>query len=138
MAITVVAVVLYLLLDAARTGPAAAGPLRDQAYVLEEKLLPVLNLAVWTLFAWVYLAKPAGRVGAEPVRLGALWLALALPVDLVGFVIAPGPLSMSAHDFYVGRFPWIYLTCLAVLASPTCAAVIRSRARSRYGSGDGP
>jgi hypothetical protein len=54
--------------------------------------------------------------------LGALWLAIALPINFVGFVVIHTPPSMSAHDFYLGQFPWIYLVYAAAFLGPACAA----------------
>ena len=54
----------------------------------------------------------------------SLWLVIAVPVDFVCFVIIPNPISLSAHDFYLGQFPWMYLTYLAVLLSPLCYAAL--------------
>lgn len=105
------------------------------SYILEEKFLPLANLAVWTALALVYFGRRRVSGRAEPLRLGALWLAVSLPADLVFFVLIKNPSSLSPHDFYVGQFPWIYLIYVAVFVSPLCAAAIRrQRAATGYGT----
>ncbi|HXZ85686.1 MAG TPA: hypothetical protein VEI82_09370 [Myxococcota bacterium] len=133
-AITLVATAIGFGISALVDGGPVAHPLDDPGYQLTEKLLPALNLAVWTPFAALYFAGRggAGRRG-EALALGALWLAVALPVDYLGFVVLETPLSLSAREFYVGQFPWIYLIYLAVLASPLCALAL-AKTRTRPGA----
>jgi len=118
--ITALAFGLYEIIAAA-TGMHAAQPMKDPAYLLAEKYYPLLNLAVWVAGGWLYFRRRSGSSGnaKEALWLGAFWLLVALPVDLIGFVLIPNPLSLNAHDFYVGQFPWIYLTYLAVFIGPT-------------------
>jgi hypothetical protein len=122
-AVTVVATAFSLACVAVRGGAPPGRPLDAPGYQLAEKLLPALNLAVWAPFAGLYFR---GRARGPALRteawaLGAFWLALALPVDYVGFVALRTPISLGARDFYVGQCPWIYLIYAAVLASPRCA-----------------
>ena len=51
-------------------------------------------------------------------------------VDYVGFVLIRNPISLSAHDFYIGQFPWIYLIYLAIFISPILCAALRSKRAS--------
>lgn len=95
----------------------ASGISKDPLYILAEKLYPILNLFVWTTFGWLYFRK-RGLVTQQALRLSALWLLIVLPLDLVVFVLVKNPLSLSAHDFYIGQFPWIYLTYIAVGIGP--------------------
>ena len=127
LTITILGVGLFFLIAAVQHTGSYTHPLRDPSYTFEEPFLPVANLLVWTTFALVYFRKrhdPAHSLFTEARRLGVLWLALALPMDLLVSVVIKSPYSMSAHDFYVGQFPWIYLIYVAVLASPMCAAVL--------------
>jgi len=128
-AITVVATAFCLGVSALIGGGRTVEPLDDPGYQLAEKLLPALNLAVWTPFAALYFRgrAPGPELRREAWALGALWLAAALPVDYLGFVVLPSPISLSAHDFYLGQFPWIYLIYAAVLASPACLLGMRLR-----------
>ncbi|HTO72008.1 MAG TPA: hypothetical protein VMR31_19275 [Myxococcota bacterium] len=128
-AVTVVATA-FCLAAVAWLGDAPAGrPLDSPGYRFAERFLPILNLAVWTPFAALYFRGRARGLAArrEGWALGALWLALALPVDYLGFVWLRTPVSLSAHDFYVGQFPWLYLIYAAVLASPLAALALRRK-----------
>ncbi len=93
---------------------------KDAAYLLCEKLYPVLNLVIWTVSAWIYFRKEVGSAGSivAALKLGGFWLLVALPLDLIVFVLIPTPLSLSAPDFYVSQFPWIYFTYVALFAGP--------------------
>lgn len=123
--ITVVATGFSLLLAALVDVSPAAEPLQDPGYLLSEKFLPLLNLIVWTLFSLVYFKKRTNeRNQRKALALGAIWLAMALPLDFLAFVVIQNPLSLSAHDFYIGQFPWIYLIYLAVFISPFCGIVL--------------
>ena len=107
----------------------SAEPMKNQAYLISERFLPLLNLVVWGMFAWVYFR---GRTGGrelislrrEAWALGVFWLVAAVVVDFVGFVLIKNPISLSLHDFYVGQFPWIYLIYVAVLFSPVCYVML--------------
>ena len=127
--ITILGTGLFFVIAAIQHTGSTSHPLQDPSYVLENKLLPVCNLLVWTALALAYFRKrndlEADAWYGEALRLGTLWLAIALPIDFLGFVVSPGPLSMSAHDFYIGQFPWIYLTYVAVIISPMCAVALR-------------
>ena len=82
------------------------------AYEFAERFLPLLNLGVWVAFGWLYFRRrnSDGPTGArEALGLGVFWLASAVVVDYVFFVRIKNPISLNAHDFYVGQFPWIYL-----------------------------
>ena len=95
----------------------------DPSYILAEKLYPILNLFVWVAFSALYFRnKQQNKKGfkREAFNLGVFWLMIALPLDLLSFVLIKNPLSLSAHDFYIGQFPWIYLTYLVVFVSPLC------------------
>jgi hypothetical protein len=99
------------------------------SYVFAEKFFPIINLLVWTAFSSVYfkLRRSAPVLSKEALSLGAFWLLLAIVVDYVGFVLLTKPLSLRAHDFYIGQFPWIYLIYLAILVSPILYATLRSK-----------
>jgi hypothetical protein len=122
LAITVLATGFSLLVSALIGASPVAEPLQDPGYILSEKFLPLLNLIVWTTLSLVYFKKRATISGLrkEALALGAFWLALALPVDFLGFVVIKTPLSLSTYDFYIGQFPWIYLIYIAVFISPLC------------------
>jgi hypothetical protein len=51
-------------------------------------------------------------------------------VDYVGFVLIKNPISLSAHDFYIGQFPWIYLIYLAIFVSPLLYVLLRRKSQA--------
>jgi hypothetical protein len=125
LAITILATAFSFAIAAAKHVPPGTAPLDNPAYLLSERFLPVMNLLVWMVFAGVYFKKRTDRmepsvVRKEAVVLGAFWLAIAVPVDFVGFVLIKNPISLSPHDFYIRQFPWIYLIYLSVLLGPRC------------------
>ena len=92
---------------------------KDAAYLLAEKIYPLLNMLVWASFSWMYFKQSnTQNTWKQAWMLGGFWLAIVLPLDYVSFVAVTNPLSLSAYDFYIAQFPWIYLTYLAVLISP--------------------
>ena len=54
----------------------------------------------------------------------AFWLAVAVVVDYVCFVLIKNPISLNPHDFYIGQFPWIYLIYVTVLFAPFCSVIL--------------
>ena len=127
--VTLVAVALSMAAEAAMHNPPTSDMVHSPSYVFAEKFFPIINLLVWTAFSWVYF-KPNGTatvLAREALTLGTFWLLLAILVDYVGFVLIKNPISLSAHDFYIGQFPWIYLIYLAILVSPILYATLRSK-----------
>jgi hypothetical protein len=120
--VTILGIALSVSIGIVGHMPESAEPMKNEAYLVSERFLPLLNLLVWGMFAWVYFR---GRMGGRELRreawgLGVFWLVAAVVVDYVGFVLIKNPISLSPHDFYVGQFPWIYLIYAAVLFSPVC------------------
>jgi hypothetical protein len=136
IAITIVATAFSIAIELSMHVPPNTAALADPAYLLAERFLPILNLMVWTIFAWLYfrnqptLTKSLSSLRGESLALGALWLIAAIVVDYVCFVRIKNPISLSPHDFYIGQFPWIYLIYLAVLFSPLCYVTLATRTRS--------
>ena len=124
--ITIVATAAAILVDALLKTPSAASNVQDLGFQLTLPYEPLMNLAIWMACAGLYFGKRIQQPNLykEALALGVLWLVIALPVDFICFVIIPNPISLSARDFYVGQFPWIYLTYLAVLLSPLCYAAM--------------
>ncbi len=74
--------------------------MKNEAYLVSERFLPLLNLLVWGMFAWVYFRKRKGdrgltRLQGEAWALGAFWLAAAVVVDYVGFVLIKNPIFVE-------------------------------------------
>jgi hypothetical protein len=87
-------------------------------------------LLVWPAFAWVYLRKrqPRNRDGElrETLRLSFFWLAAAMIVDFVCFVLIKHPCSLTPHGFYVEYEPWISLIYISIFLSPLiCLGLLR-------------
>lgn len=100
------------------------------AYQFAERFLPLLNLLVWMAFGWLYFRRRHSDepgLAREALALGAFWLASAVIVDYVCFVRIKNPISLNAHDFYIGQFPWIYLIYVTVLFGPLCGMILRGR-----------
>ena len=122
VAITILGTAFSLGIAAVQHIPDTAKPMQNAAYLLTERFLPGMNLLVWASAAWLYFRRSPQEsiMRHQSLALGAFWLAVALPLDLIAFVLIKTPLSLSPYDFYVGQFPWIYLIYLAVFVSPLC------------------
>jgi hypothetical protein len=131
--VTILAIALSVGIGIALHLPRTAEPMQNQAYLISERFLPLLNLAVWGLFAWAYLRQRTDRARSETRReaiaLGTFWLAAAVAVDYVFFVLIKNPISLSPHDFYVGQFPWIYLIYVAIFFAPLATSALSATRR---------
>lgn len=128
LSVTIVATAFSFLIIAVTHAPTVpeSQAVYSHAYVLSEYFQPAINLITWTLFAGLYFwKKPQERTYSNALRLGALWLPVALVVDLVFFVLIQNPISLSPHDFYIGQFPWIYLIYVAVFISPSVYVMLQ-------------
>jgi hypothetical protein len=127
----VIGTISYLMLSLWVTGsvpaaPAGAAIASDPVWQLSNKVLPVLNLVVWVAAGWWYLRRPRTvNLPREAWRLGGLWLAIVLPLDLLHYVVIPTPLTIGARAFYVDQFPWIYVIYAIVVAAPRLALALR-------------
>jgi hypothetical protein len=155
--VTILAIALSVAIGIALHLPQTPEPMQNQAYLLSERFLPLLNLAVWGLFAWVYLrpqthpqqskardkarsetrsqirSKPQSETRSdtrrEAIALGTFWLTAAVAVDYVFFVLIKNPLSLTPHDFYIGQFPWIYLIYVAIFLAPIATLALSTPRR---------
>jgi hypothetical protein len=82
----------------------------------------VIMLLVWPVFAWMYFRKRRqgnlDKEVRETLRLSCFWLAAAMIVDLVCFVLIKHPYSLTPHEFYVEYEPWISLIYISIFLSP--------------------
>jgi len=82
----------------------------------------VIMLLVWPVFAWMYFRKRQqsshDKEVRETLRLSFFWLAAAMIVDLVCFVLIKHPYSLTPHEFYVEYEPWISLIYISIFLSP--------------------
>jgi hypothetical protein len=95
--------------------PASQAP----AYLMTLPYHPLLNLAIWSIFAWSYLRRIAPeRLGKEARNLGLYWAAITIVLDLIGWVLIPHPWAMTLKEFYFDYQPWITLIYLIILVTP--------------------
>lgn len=127
--VTILAIALAMSVDAVMQSGYTGKMVLNPAYIFAERFYPLINLLVWIPVSWIYFTtrKDSGDLYKEAKTLGIFWLALALLIDFVGFVLIENPISLSPYDFYVEQFPWIYLIYLAILLSPSLYAALRSR-----------
>ena len=82
----------------------------------------LIMLLVWPVFAWVYFRKRRqenqDKEVMETLRLSFFWLAAAVIVDFVCFVLIKHPWSLTPHEFYVEYEPWISLIYISIFLSP--------------------
>ncbi len=90
------------------------------AYLLTIPYHPLLNLAVWPLFAWLYWRGLPAEIDrkSEMLNLGILWAVITIIIDLIGWVLIPHPWAMTFKEFYIDYQPWITLIYLIIFASP--------------------
>jgi hypothetical protein len=82
----------------------------------------LIMLLVWPVFAWVYSRKRQqenhDKEVTESLRLSFFWLAAAMIVDFVCFVLIKHAWSLTPHEFYVEYQPWISLIYFSIFLSP--------------------
>lgn len=105
-----------------RTEAPGVSLLKDPSFVATVPFHVLIMLLVWPVFAWVYFRKrrqenPDKEI-IETLRLSVLWLAAAIIVDLVFFVLIKHPLSLTPREFYVEYQPWISLIYVSIFLSP--------------------
>jgi small-conductance mechanosensitive channel len=82
----------------------------------------LIMLLIWPAFAWVYFRKRQrqnrDRELKEALRLSVFWLAAAVVVDFVCFVLIKHAWSFTPYEFYVEYQPWISLIYISIFLSP--------------------
>jgi hypothetical protein len=74
-------------------------PIHDTNRPLFESIMPVAGVASALFFLILYFRKVSGNYLQEGVRLGILWLAISLVIDLFMFLPSNSPMSMSLADY---------------------------------------
>jgi hypothetical protein len=120
--VTVLAIALSVGIGMGMNLPPTEEPMQNQAYLISERFLPAMNLVVWGVSAAVYF-RGSLKTRNEAIGLGVFWVAIAVVVDYIFFVLIKNPISLSPHDFYVGQFPWIYLIYAAIFLGPLAMVV---------------
>lgn len=105
----------------------------DPAFVMTVPYHLLINLVIWTLFAYLYIKKSMqhGLILKESVNLGLFWLILAMIVDVIAFVLIKSPYSLTARQFYIEYQPWITITYLLVILGPLLAGWVNVKVRLR-------
>lgn len=98
------------------------GLLKAPAFTATVPYHVLIMLLVWPLFAWAYLRKRLSRDRdrevRETLRLSFFWLAAAMIVDFVCFVLIKHPWSLTPYEFYIEYEPWISLIYISIFLSP--------------------
>lgn len=118
-------------------GPEELGVRASQApaYLMTLPYHPLLNLAVWPWFAWLYwrgLSAGTDRKH-EMLNLGIFWAVVTIVIDLIGWVLIPHVWAMTLKEFYVDYQPWITLIYLIIFASPIVVESFYSRGGYKRG-----
>ncbi|GGM56518.1 hypothetical protein ACFFX1_29360 [Dactylosporangium sucinum] len=115
--------------DTAAADEAASSMVTAPSFTATVPYHVLIMLLVFTPAAYLYFRRPrGGNQTRETLLLALCWLAAAMVVDFVGFVVIQNPWSMPAREFYVDYQPWISLIYLAIFASPWLRlAAVRAR-----------
>lgn len=101
-------------------------PGMGEAYEKTKPFHPLYNLLIFPLFAWLYLLSVSNASIGLALLVGAMWAAITIIGDLVGWVLIKHPWSLSFREFYLEYQPWISLTYLIIFLSPLLAYAIMS------------
>lgn len=112
--------VTYGIVNHSAEPTAGMSALQAPAFVATVPYHVLIMLLVWPVFAWLYFRKPPKQTNQrkEVYQLAFLWLAAAILVDLVCFVLIRHPYSFTFYEFYVIYQPWISLIYLSIFLSP--------------------
>ena len=90
------------------------------AYLMTIPYHPLLNLAVWPWFAWLYWRGLPSAIARkhEMINVGIFWAITTIIIDLIGWVLIPHVWAMTFKEFYIDYQPWITLIYLIIFASP--------------------
>jgi len=83
-------------------------PLHDRERPLFESVMPVVIAACAAIFSVLYLAEASSEFLREGVRIGAVWLATSLILDMLS--VLAGPMKMPLIEYVKD----IGLTCLII------------------------
>ena len=79
---------------------------------------PLYNIIFFSLFGWLYMSGLVTPTLQEALITGAIWAAICIVFDVVGWVIVKHPWSLSFKEFYIDYQPWITLIYVAIAAGP--------------------
>ncbi len=101
-------------------------PGMGEAYEKTKPFHPLYNLLIFPPFAWLYLLSVSNASIGLALSVGAMWVAITIIGDLIGWVLIKHPWSLSFREFYLDYQPWISLTYLIIFLSPLLAYAIMS------------
>jgi hypothetical protein len=127
---TAVTVLYGIIYHSPQPEELGVGLLKAPAFTATVPYHVLIMLLVWPAFAWLYLRKRQPRNRdielRESLRLGFFWLAAAIIVDFVCFVLIKHPWSLTPYEFYVEYEPWIGLIYISIFLSPLiCLGLLR-------------
>lgn len=94
-----------------------------EAYERTKPWHPLYNIALFTLFGWLYMRGLAEPTIHEALITGAVWMGICIVADAFGWVLIKHPWSLTFKEFYVEYQPWISLIYIAIFAGPVLGYV---------------
>lgn len=124
--VTVLATAVSVLYGMAYPPPQPVAPgvslLKVPSFVATVPYHVLIMLLIWPVFAWLYFRKHQRQNRdqelRETLRLAFFWLAAAMIVDFVCFVLVKHAWSFTPYEFYVDYQPWISLIYISIFLSP--------------------
>jgi len=136
--VTILATATTLIYGMITHAPEAApgiSPVKAPVFLATVPFHVLIMLIIWPIFAAIYFKKAQGRNSGEERtetwNLAFVWIASAMTVDYVGFVLIRHPYSLTPHAFYVDYQPWISLIYIAIFVSPFIRLTLSKPAAKR-------
>lgn len=101
------------------------GPGMGEGYEKTKPWHPLYNIAVFSLFGYLYSNGLENPSMQEALMTGLLWAVICLVFDAIGWVLIKHPWSLSFKEFYIDYQPWISLIYLAIFLGPVIGFLIR-------------
>ena len=89
-----------------------------EAYEKTKPWHPLYNIIIFPIFGCLYMAGLDERTLTSALIAGAIWAAVSIVIDLIGWVLIPHPLRLTFKQFYVEYQPWITLIYIAIFLGP--------------------
>lgn len=101
------------------------GPGMGEGYEKTKPWHPLYNIAVFSLFGYLYSNGLENPSMQKALMTGLLWAVICLVFDAIGWVLIKHPWSLSFKEFYIDYQPWISLIYLAIFLGPVIGFLIR-------------
>ena len=85
---------------------------------------PLYNIALFSLFGWLYMRGLAEPSLYDALITGAIWAGICIIFDVFGWVIIKHPWSLSFKAFYIDYQPWITLIYSAIFLGPVIGYIL--------------